>query len=133
MRYNNGFQTISVNRGFIKDMLLYDEDLFVWQDMDGSYYISYNKDRYGPEHARRHIIRKCEYEDGSVREPDNRDLHWIMRNDKRFTTMDEIFSRINEGREKREKEKRENIENRYREELHGYFLAKKRQPSKYSF
>lgn len=133
MRYNNGFQIISVDQWFVRDLRLYDPLLFIWVDpIDGNYHISYN------EHKRKDSDLTIEYARkftacsvGKGRRPDKRDLFQLMRNDQKHRSADDIVGSIKESEIQRrmnmEKERREMMKEAY----YGLGLAVKRRPSKY--
>lgn len=134
MLYCNGFQSIHIPRGFVQDLALYDTKLYVWQDLDGFLYISYSDRGTRPTslgQARSEQVMRIQRDDGTPREPDNRDLYGLMRNDGKHVAIDAVYDRAFSSQRAAEEARREALRNEYQEAFYGLTLARKRRPSVY--
>lgn len=121
--YNNGFQTLPIEDSFIRDLELYDENLFVWRGEDGYYHISHNPKRRSMssdeqyKHALDCEVIRIQDEHGEPRLPNYWDFKLLMQNDLSRQNIRDIINRLDDPIRKKKEDQKKNLESLYQQAM----------------
>lgn len=75
------------------------------------------------------MVKRIETDTHEQREPDNRDLYDLMRNDAKYVSVDSIFNRAQRSQDAAKERMKQASRDEYAEAFYGMKLLAKRRPS----